>query len=226
MVSLYPFWPGRLNWNQNGSQPDWGCILRRLFWAWAFRSGSCISFYQLLLPPFYFSFSPSIVYFHSVTSLSRLLQSGPKHEENPLKKSHARGWKTQGLETVTDITISNVNHESSCLFSPRRSLKCPNLSNCISFRYSQPFFWKVIAYLMIFFFSKLSLEFFQNTSSLLPGQIHCASAPHFCTYPSLHIHGTTLKWHVHNCLMPGWGGFWGCDTHAFTFVKSSAYHSI
>lgn len=142
-----------------------------------------------------FPFSPSRVYFSFIaqpfqTAFSRV--TSMKKPPAP-RKSHARGWNTRGLETITmTCGISNVERKSSRFSSPRRSLKCPNVSNHVSFRSSQPFSWKAIAYLMNFFGCS-SKPFLATTSSLLPGPMHCMSALPFCTHRSLHIHRTALK---------------------------------
>lgn len=148
------------------------------------------------------AFASSILIFLFLLSWSVFIQcpalsdcfsrvSGTK--KTPPRKSHTRRWNTQNLETVTmTCGISNVDHKSSCFFSPRRSLKCPNLSNHVSFRSSKPFSWKAIAYLVNFYdFS--SKPFLTTMSSLPPGQIYCMSVLHFCTHPSLCIHRTALK---------------------------------
>lgn len=132
-------------------------------------------------------------------------------------------WKYSERKHFHDMTcsISKVDGNSSCFFFIRRSLNCPNLSSHVSFRYFQPFAWKVIAHLMNF------LSLLQNPSSLPPSlhsRVKWIVLLHyiFCTHLSSHNIITTLQWCACMALSPtGLWVFWGHYFIVFTLVKSS-----
>ena len=160
-----------------------------------------------------FPVAPSITSFHSSSAFPDGF-SGVTSTKKPCleRLTQEGGWKTQGLETITGpCTMSKVDHNSSCFFFIGRSLKCPHLSNQVSFRYFQPFSWKVIAHLMNF------LSFIHNPSQTPPPLYFQVNTLHACTTFSANISLVHTLYYIKITCVPAvsptelWGS-WGCNS--------------